>query len=185
MGNLTVFEVGKELPIGDFHGINGGVFILDRQAFLIIGFENMTGEECKLINESKGRIGLFSYASVIFVTYKFGSMYGDCAYNPNIDKQRDTNISEPEEGTGIPLHIIAVESTTNIIKSIRTVGTGTRWTQQLRKFVNEQKQHDFNNEKFFALVAELQQKWTSKELFRMSTTYRIGSEDWENSDKIT
>ncbi len=85
----------------------------------------------------------------------------------------------------LPLHIFAVESTTNIIQGIRTVGMGTRWTNELSRMVEEQKKMPFDYAEYYGTVKMCQQRWSSKELMRMSTvTYKLGASEKENPFEV-
>ncbi len=185
---MVEFIVGKEFPLGDCRGKQGFFFDYDEggTATLTATFPNIRPVETDLVTMQHGRIGLFMYQGIIFVSVKFGAMDGDCAYTVHLhDKPQEITVTEPEEGTGLPLHIFAVDSTTNTLKGIRTVGMGTRWTREFRKMVEEQKRISFDQAEFMLSVAECQQRWRSRDLLRLSTvTYKLGTKEGENPFEV-
>ena len=185
---MVEFTVNKEFPLGNCRGKEGFFFNYDEggTATLTVAFPRMKPLERDLVTSEHGRIGLFMYQGIIFVSAKFGAMDGDCAYSVHLsDNPQEITVEKAEKGMGLPLHIFAVESTTNVIQGIRTVGMGTRWTNEFSRMVEEQKKMPFDYAEYYGTVKMCQQRWSSKELMRMSTvTYKLGASERENPFEV-
>ncbi|SFB10221.1 hypothetical protein [Selenomonas ruminantium] len=180
---FTVFKAGEQFPIADTRGKQGFFFDYaeDNMAILTCCFPNMTKRESDLVLASHGTVGLFMYQGVIFFTAKFGKIDGDAAYNINLHEHPEKIIvKEPAPGTGLPLYIFAVDSATNILIGSRVCGLGTRFTHDFRKMTEEQRHMDFNEPTFMQSVLECQNRWTTKDLHRMATTYKLGTKEGES-----
>lgn len=186
MAEFTEFAVGKEYPLGDLRGKEGIFFAYDgNMASLICAFPRMTDYERTLVIREHGRVGLFMYAGVIFVSAKFGKLDGDYAYSVHLnDNPQDITITPTEPGKGMALNIFAVDSTNNKILGIRVCGTSSKWTNEFSRMIEEQKQQTFDMDDYLQKVTECQRRWTSKDLLRMSTTYKLGTGEGENPFEI-
>ena len=179
---MVEFTVGKEFPLADCRGKEGFFFDYDEEgtATLTVAFPHLKPIERDLVCYEHGYIGVFMYQGIIFVSAKFGRLDGDCAYIVHLHEHPEKVVVEKaEKGTGLPLHIFVVESTTNIIQGIRTCGLSSQWTNEFGRMVEEQKRLPFDKEQYFQSVAECQQRWTSKDLLRMSTKYKLGTKEGE------
>lgn len=172
---MIAFEKGKEFPLGDLRGMEGVFFDYDGSiAKLTFAFPNITEREIDAILEGQGKIGLFMYMGVIFVSAKIGGIDGDCAYHAGMHKQ-EISVTPPQDGFGIPLHIYAVNSTDNTFQGARVCGMGTKWTRDFGRMVEEQNKAGYDETSFLTLVRTCQNRWTTKELMRLSQTYKLGT----------
>ena len=176
-GEYTKLAVGSEYPLANCRGLEGMFFdYRESLATIIFAYPNMTQEELNLIMDAKGRIGLFSYDGIIYVSAKLGYMDGDSAYYVKTHKDyQNISVGEVEDGKGLPLLITAVESTNNVLLGMRYVGMGTRWTRDLGKLIEEQKRLPYTKEEFFQKVEACHRRWSTKQILKLSQTYRIGT----------
>ena len=180
---MMVFKAGEQYLLADTRGKQGFFFDYseDNIAKLTCCFPNMTKRESDLILEEHGTVGLFMYQGVIFFTAKFGPVDGDAAYHIGMHEHPEQiTVENPPDGTGMPLYIFAVDSATNILIGTRLCGLGTRFTRDFRKMTEEQRRMNFDEPTFIQNVIECQNRWTTKDLHRMATTYKLGTKEGEH-----
>ena len=174
---MIAFEKGKEFPLGDLRGMEGVFFDYDDSnlARLTFAFPHMTDREIDAILTGQGKIGLLMYMGVIFVSAKIGGIDGDCAYHVGMHRNQDISVDTPQDGEGMQLHIYAVNSTDNTFQGARICGMGTKWTRDFGRMVEEQKKAGYDETSFLTLVRTCQDRWSTKELMRLSQTYKLGT----------
>lgn len=169
---------GKEFPLADCRGLSGMFFDYDGEgpAMLVCAFPGITKEEQRLCLTTPGKIGLFKYDGIIFVSAKFGPMDGDCAYHvQKHDNYGKIQVAAPGDGEGMSLAIFAVDSRTNTLVGQRLCGMGTIWTRDFGRMIEEQKQEPYDEAEFLAKVGQCQMRWNTKALMRLSQIYRLGT----------
>ncbi len=184
---MLEFTVGKDFPLGDCRGKEGFFFDYGETgiASLTIVFKHMRPLEVDLITREHGRIGLFMYSGIIFVSCKFGRIDGDNAYTVHLhERPEEIFVPKAEEGTGIPLHIFAVESTNNVLLGLRVCGMSSKWTNELGRMIDEQKKLPFSYEEYRANTFMCHNRWSSKDLLRMGTCYKLGASEAENPFEV-
>ena len=182
---LVCLERGKPFSIADVTGLEGFFFNITPDGFgeLIVAFPNMTEEELDAITNGLGRVGLFTYDGVIYVTCKFKNIEGDSAYHALYGEDK-VEIGDAPDGVGMTLCIYAVDSKTNTFLAGRVCGMGTQWTRRLKQLVEEQKKEtNFSKDGYLQKVKEAHRRWTPKQMFKLSQTYRLGTKE-ENQLRI-
>jgi len=92
------------------------------------------------------RAALTYIKGIIFIQIKFGKLpWHDMAYNAQISKLNDSlmSLQEMDMRTGCALSIILVDSDTQLVKALRVVALSHRFSQELRKAMNEQLEDTF------------------------------------------
>ena len=131
MGKYEVFEVGKVYE--PFVGMEEGVrFNLSSSgATLVYAFNNPTPDEVAQMQAGKRfEIRFVEFGGIIWITSKCGNLeWTDAPYNPRLSTGLPA--SEFEDGEGIALTLVMIDSRNGVVKSTRLIGLGTNFSRYL------------------------------------------------------
>ena len=180
MDKYEKIVVGQKFPYDNILGLEGFFFInTGGTPTLLCAFPNMTDAEVQQLSNG-GRIGLFMYEDIIFVSFKNGNLDGDSVYHVSMYENQPTEMPPIPDGMGYSLQILGIDSATGIVKKIRMCGMGAKWSQSFAAMIAKQAQMPFDRDDFFRRVSMLRLRWSSKDIIKMSETYKLGANNTEN-----
>lgn len=145
--------------------------ITDSGAELYLYFNNVEKNE---INDCKEGDLLFNFVkldNIIFFIAKIGNMQTlDCPFSIHLSKNL-THIDYVKEGKGLALTIYLIEANTGILKSIRLIGLNSKFSYNLVDTIKEQGNEKFDISEYDYNLSEIYQKYSTKDLERMSRYY--------------
>ena len=108
---------------------------------------------------------------VIMLTVKIGNLnWMDVPYTPHLS-QNLTKFQLPNEGQGLALTIVLIDSNTGEIKSMRLVGLSEKFTRKLFGTVMDEKMNDFDASEYDQKLLQIYQRYTTKQIVSMSSDY--------------
>ena len=167
------FEVGKKYN-GNYHqegirlqynkGFTLEVFLPQLSIAEILGFK--TGKYKFALTEIDGILFFLSeFRGAISMSdspFHFG------LYN-NKESMANDLPKELGEDMGLSLNIIVVDSQTGIIKALRLVGLSTNFSKELIRICLLQSKQDINKLDYNRKLLEIQNKYSSSAIYKMST----------------
>jgi len=144
---------------------------------LIYNVSRPTQKELEEVGMGKQfEIRAAEFNDVIIITAKIGALsWIDAPYNPNLGDCRLDNIESDTEGYG--LWFLLTDSPSGIIKHMRLIGLGNRFSMQFRDLVYANKSKNIPVEQYDKKVKEVFAKYTTKELADFSSLrFRIKGE---------
>jgi len=138
---------------------------------LIVTLPNLT--QCEIEAARKGRIelALYDHPPVIFVLCRINGLLGwsDCPFSVGLCRQA-IDLSTPiEDGQGLGLQIVLVESTTGVVHALRLVGTSTEFARELRAAMVKQTMRPFSPVEYGQAIVDVYTTHTSKQLLMKAT----------------
>ena len=178
------FGVGGKFMYS-FNHVEGITFDYWGVPLLTFHYDNPTEKEIYGAREGRLEIGIYERDGVIFFPIKCPNAggYMDCAFNGHLYLQKypeldPFSMEAPGPGNGCALTVLMVDTNGDIIKSIRSVGMGNKWTHYLIKCLQKQKETPFDEDKFNLKVSEVYGRLNSRDLFeRADIVYRVGCSD--------
>lgn len=146
--------------------------ITDSGAVLLIFFQSPDAYEVEQFQSGKPfEIRFTELNDIIVITTKFGSLeWIDSPYNANLSKNL-TKLELPRDGQGLGLTVIFADSYTGEVKNIRLISLSTNFTKKLFDCIMENKVKPFSQATYYANVAILMNKYTTKDIVKMSKDY--------------
>ena len=138
---------------------------------LIICMPALTRREIEAARKGRVELALYDHPPVIFVLCKIEGLldWSDCPFSVRLCKD-EIDLSLPiEEGKGLGLQIVLVESTTGIVKALRLVGTSTEFARELRAAMVKQTIRPFSPDEYDRAIAEVYALYTSDQLLKRAT----------------
>lgn len=169
---IKSYEVGRSYE--EFKGrAEGAVFDMDDSgAVLLVYFNRPTANEIDQFKENKRiEIRFVPINDFIVLTCKIGDLnWMDMPYTPHKSKHL-THLEIPEEGYGISLTLILIDTSSGKIENLRLLGLSTDFSRKLMGAIMEEKMKDFDDNNFNRNINCLLNKYTTKEFVKMSTAY--------------
>jgi len=128
------YEVGK--PIS---GIPAGIHfdIADDGAYLIISINRPTAKEKQAYSHGLFQMKYVVIDGMIFTLFRFGTLpWMDSPFNREFSKA--SIIKRPDDGMGLSLHIMLVDSATSILVAERIIGLHTKFSNDFIDAIQKQ-----------------------------------------------
>lgn len=162
-------EVGKKYP-GNYN-YDGNFLEYDRSGFTLYYFmPNMTVNEVQGLKTGKYKFAITEMAGILFLLSEFkpGLNLSDTPFHFGLYK--DDRIKflprEIEEGQGLALTIIAVDSATGIVKVLRQIGLSTRFSRKLIEICTRQADERVNEQEYNMNIMRIQNSYQAKDLYK-------------------
>lgn len=169
---MNFLSVGDKVE--EYHNYREGAkFDLDDNgAMLVVYFVNPTAEEIEQFKANKPfHIRFTKLDGIIFLTVKIGGLsWMDAPYSPHLSKNL-TRYVLPDEGQGLALTLIFIDSGTGEIKSMRLIGLSHQFTKQLFGNVMEEAVKEFDYKEYDRKLRQIYQKYTTEQICKMSNYY--------------
>ena len=169
---LEVFSVGQVIP--EFKGRSEGVMfdLTDAGALMVVFFNSPTESEVKQFDtDSPFEIRFMSIWNVIMLTVKIGNLnWMDAPYSVHLS-QNLTIMPVIDDGNGIGLTLMLVDCRTGEIKSIRLLGLSTKFSAELCKEIDKQRETSFNRTEYDLTLGRLYAVYPTKKIVQMSNKY--------------
>lgn len=108
---------------------------------------------------------------VLWVFIKCGSQeWAEAPYNPHLSKSPELQPVEDSSG-GYAMTLIMVDAETQIIRHIRMVGLGNRFSRQLKRDVEELLSRPFNRQAYDIAIMKAQTAYTSAQMAKNCRNY--------------
>lgn len=166
------FEVGKIIESAIGHA-EGPVFDIDDSgAVLVIYFNDPHDEEVNQFKaKEKFEMRLTPFTNVLMLTVKIGNLaWMDMSYNPHLSKSL-TKFPIPNEGAGLALTVMLIDTRSGKVKSIRLMGLSTNFTKKLIGEALDMKARSFSESQYRNDLRSIFAKYTTKNLVKISSAY--------------
>ncbi|HBF1331029.1 TPA: hypothetical protein KNR73_002891 [Clostridioides difficile] len=162
-------EVGKKLEAE----IPGGLSInFSETGFTaIFKLDNLSDKEIIEFRKGNLRIDVSFLDKIIFFVFTNTMGIGDADIPFTIHLSKCKEFQELEENEGYAMDLMLVEANDNIVKGFRRVGLNTNTSKYLKKCAMEQLEYDFNMDEHMRRVKEIQRKYNSREIKKLSGAY--------------
>lgn len=169
---MIKYEVGQIIPSFKNHAECIQFDITNNGITMLVFFNNPTENEIKqFMTEKNFEIRFVELSNVIVVTAKIGSLnWVDAPYNSNLS----INLTEfilPNEGEGVVLTLMLIDSSIGKIKIIRTMSLSNNFTKELFKAAIKQRQKEFNILEYNRNINAIYSKYTTNQIVNMSDCY--------------
>lgn len=137
---------------------------------LCICLRGITSKEVEQCQCGNFEIGLSEVNGILFITFNMdGVIKAETAFNANLcDRDSVKNLGEFREGVGYGCTIIGVDSDTGIIKSLRVVGLGTEFSNELNNYMKEQLEDEgFNESRYKINSYRVLAEYSSDDIFKV------------------
>jgi hypothetical protein len=139
---------------------------------LIFVMPHPTPKETRDINFGQIEMGLNVIDGIIFITYKIGDkMNGEAPFHVRLYDPLgitiDTTIDFPES-SGLLMELTLVDSSTNITKVIRIIGSGNAFAHALMDAIRKQYESDFDPDAYDEKLEHIYKYNSSFDLWRKS-----------------
>lgn len=164
---MNITEIGKLFFPGKT-GWREGVWF-DYTAIgpvLVFAFKKPSDEEILAARKGQVELALYDDPPVLFILHRIEGLedWSDCPFSVRLCKD-EIDLSLPiEEGKGLGLQIVLVESTTGIVKALRLVGTSTEFARELRAAMVKQMIRPFSPHEYNQTVNDVYTRYTSEQL---------------------
>jgi|SRR5579875_3419530 len=168
---MQLLEVGKQYP-GNYRQ-EGNYLDYNENGFTLYYFmSNITPTEAEGFKRGKYKFALTLMSDILFFLSEFkpGLNLSDTPFHFGLYKDNRIEYLPKEiaEGEGLSLQIVAVDSTTGIVKALRMIGLSTKFSQKLIDICIEQSKQNVDEEKFGADLFRIQHSYTAKKLYNYS-----------------
>lgn len=168
------FVVGEK--VDDFVGHAEGTVIEIGYvgAVLKVFFNEPTWDEIKQFQYGEPfEIRVTELYDAIMFTFKIGCLnWMDAPYSPHLSKNLNVNeLALPEEGQGLSLMIVLVDTKTGIIKNMRLVGLSTSFTISLFKYILDNKSKPFDLNQYCETLIRIYASYSTERLMELSNVY--------------
>lgn len=148
---------------------------------LILSFPQPSKEEIEGVKTGKFEMGLYEKESCIFLSVKIQGCGGWMEAPFSIRKYDNQGIKfdwseDIEEGKGVGLQLVLVDTNTNIIQSQRLIGTSTKFARRLREMILKQLEIPFSNVEYNKAIDDVYKNLSSDDIAkRAECMFRIRS----------
>ncbi|MHB8171192.1 MAG: hypothetical protein ACYDG6_06585 [Thermincolia bacterium] len=169
---MYVTKVGELLIPGKTTYPVGAVFEYTPSGpMLVIAFNNPTPQEIEAAKTGQVELALYETDPVIFILHRIKGLetWSDSPFSIRIYQNLEFDWSEEiQEGQGLGLFIVLIDSRTGIVKALRMVGTSTEFARELRAAILRQLERPFNGDEYDAKIDSIYRAFTSEELLTRS-----------------
>lgn len=176
---MDYMKIQKGAPLEGAQGREDGcIFDLsDSGAILFTFFNSPTPKEIKdFSEESPLEIRYVVLDGEIYLLAKFGSQeWMDFPYNPHLSKNLTKLELIQNETEGLGLTIVLADSADGIVKELRLVGLGNRFSRSFLGAVLERAQKPFDAAAYNASIAKTYSRYNTKQMLKFAVERcRIG-----------
>lgn len=175
---MEIIEVGKPYTriVGKpeaCYADNTGVFEI------IVNYKHPTNEEINAYKANKKfEIRFFSTDNVLFFLFRAeGEPWQDAPFNPHLSPNKE--YEEIKDGEGYLLTLIVSDAPSGVVKSIRSIGLGNKFSNALRKQIVCLMDNPFDADLYRSDIERIYGKYSTEELLRFTsaeTRYRVDAE---------
>lgn len=168
--DMQKIKVGEKYP-GTYK--QEGLFLDYENGFTLkIFLPNISEQEAAAFSSGKYKFGLAELSGILFFISEFkGALdLSDAPFHFGLyDDDRIDNLPTiHDDSLGLSLNIIVVDSATGIIKTLRLIGLGTRFSKRLIEICIRQSQEKIDKIECRKKIAELQNRYNAKELYKFA-----------------
>lgn len=171
--NYTSLKVGQSYPGRIIP--EGTLLDYDSSGFLLrIFLPHITEEEQRGLQAGRYRIALTDRKGILFFLSEFkpGINLSDTPFHFGLYEDREERAKYlpniDQDGKGIALTVIAVDTADNIVKSLRLIGLSTALSRKLIGICKQQAAETIDRDQYFVKLKQIQQQYTAKQLYRYS-----------------
>ncbi|HZK18932.1 MAG TPA: hypothetical protein VFD15_06415 [Clostridia bacterium] len=176
---MHILEVGKLLIPGKTRYNEGATFEYSELGpVLVFAFGNPAPEEIQAVKKGRVDLALYESPPVLFILHKIQGLeqWSDSPFSirmyDNMGKVFD--FGEPiRDGMGLVLHIVLVDADTGVLVAQRIIGTPTEFSRDIRAAILRQIEQPFSPESYHRKIDNIYRTFSTKELLRRATTYRM------------
>lgn len=131
---------------------------------LYIGHPGITNEEVYEIQHGDVQMALsIINGEALFFLFATGKMpWADAPFEPNLAGPQER--MEPfEDGTGVPVVIVAVDTNNGMVKAMRIISLTTKMSNRLVAFYNRRRSEPFDRMRYHKLVNAIYNAYSSSE----------------------
>ena len=168
---MTQLEVGKPFPVMAGRG-EGVIFnIDDAGAMLIYNFRRPTEKEIAAVKQDQPfEIRFLELDGIIWILSKCGSLeWTDAPYNPRTSQLG--NLPSFGENQGLGLTLMMTDANTAIIKSLRMIGLGTKFSKALIEATANQRAMPMDDYEVAASINNTMNRYSTSQLCQMAQYY--------------
>lgn len=135
-------------------------------------YANPTGSEIAAMSAgSPFEIRTIELSDVLWILVKCGDQpWTEAPYNPRLSKSPVLNPIE-DGVSGYALTLVMVDAATQIIRHIRTVGLGNKFSRQLKASVDSLLASPFDRIAYFQAIQNTQNKYTTAQMAKIAKNY--------------
>lgn len=172
-----LLEVGKLYKEGIYKYQEGIRFdFTNAGADLYIMYNSPTTKEIESIRRGNIEFGIYPSEEVLFMLFKFGNLqWMDAPYSVHLSNQLE--LQEPKDGLGYSLNVVLINASNGIVEVIRLIGLSTKFSIQLKKLIERQRERHFDRDQYALKLQEIYRNYKTSDLVqRTILTYRHRSE---------
>jgi hypothetical protein len=166
---MKIYKVGQVVPEFIGHNEETKFDVDDGGATMFVFFSNPTEKEKKQFESgARFEIRFVELHGVIIMTVKIGNLaWMDAPYTPHLTPNL-TRLQIPNEGEGLALTIILVDTNTGKIEHIRLVGLAEGFSRKLIGTIMEHKMKDFDREEYLKTIQTIFRRYTTNQIVKLS-----------------
>lgn len=109
-----------------------------------------------------------------FFSVKIGNLpWGDCAFTPNL-YQYSPRFPELEEGKGLALNLLFIDSAVGTLRHMRLIGLGEQFSTRFIEWCKESLKHNISRQYYGKTVKQVYENYTNEELAKkMLFRYKV------------
>lgn len=165
---MNEFKVGSRYDF--LSGNERALFSIDDSGLnLTIKMRDPDDKEVKGIKDNTLKYFIKEIDGVIWLVWNFiGTITLDSPYCSTLSESKP-KLEEPENNEGYGLTIMLGNSRNGELKAIRYVGLSNKFSRELKKLVDNQK--DFNKEEYYSTVRDQMIKYSTNDIKDRATVY--------------
>jgi hypothetical protein len=165
----------EQISVGDIHeewknGADGYIMEYSEECgFALHVFLNGVSphEREQFTPEKPFEIRSVAIDRVMFFCLKFGSMdWADCAFSPNLYSE-PPKFKEIEEGQGLALNILLIDSGAGQLLNIRTIGLGHEFSERFQAWCKSSLQSSLTHEEYMKKIDAVYAQFSTLDLVGM------------------
>lgn len=172
--NMEKFEVGQLLQEGVTKYEECVKFGFSQAgADMTVFFNRPTNNEIEAVKTGKLEIAFYEKEGIIFFLSKFqGLNWMDSPYNVHLSQPYD--FEDIPSDMGLSLTILLTDASTGIIKTIRYVGLGNKFSLDLQAAILKQKELQLQGELYYKKLQKVYANYSTSDLVkRASHFYKV------------
>jgi len=169
---MSILQVGQ--PYAPITGRPEGVIfdIDDTGAKLIYNFRAPTDQEVAAMGAGNPfEIRFVELDGILWILSRCGSLsWTDAPYEPHLSANL-TELRRPEEGQGLGLTLMMTDADTTVIRSLRLIGLGTKFSLALIDAAERLQVQPFSVQAYSASLRGTMARYTTRQLVSMAGDY--------------
>lgn len=166
------YEIGQTLDGFKNHPEGAQFDIADDGAIMLVFFNSPTGEEIEQFESGKGfELRFTEMYGVVMITVKIGNLsWMDAPYTPHLSPNL-TGFQMPEEGHGLSLMLVLIDSATGTIKHMRILGLSEKFTKRLFEVSSDLWANPFDAVKYNSSINRIFSVYNTNQIVRLCKDY--------------